>query len=634
MSTLLNYRFYVIALAILMGALSTVKAQSDCACDQFNGEFKTKFDKLLKQNKLDSARIMGQKIVAGKGCCVAVGNILLANTYLQENQFDSILNYVSKAEKSLGKKYDTLVSPEIYRLRGMVEDARSNPEQAIFYYMAGLKQSEAHGNKGYMAKFYNEISHTYASINQPDKSIPYMRKCAKLAEELNDDLLCAMAYANLIASYGMMHENTHDNKYIDTMQALAPVALQYAKSARDPMYIIRGYMTQGGIAIQMQDYERSLAYSDTVLAMLPPAGMEQLQISALYRKGQSLLQLKRVDEAFDCLHAALAKAKAFRSPTIVSLITQQLYYTHNDLKHADSALYYLQSYMGIRDSLLNAENMAKVAELEQKYQKIENEKTISDLNNKNRLNTLQIRILIAGIALALMITLVVFLYYRQKSLKHKQTILETEQRLNRARMNPHFFFNALAALQGFALRENDGKAIATNLSKFSHIMRETLESTYKDYVTVGQEMEFLEEYLTLQQIRFPQSFSYMMSADALGDPDAYMIPSMIIQPFVENSIEHGFKGLDYKGELTILFDTTENEVVISILDNGKGLQSNPNNQNEHISRASQIIKDRIYLLNLKLKTNANFSIANQPSGKGVEVIIRLPKIKTDESVNH
>ena len=78
-------------------------------------------------------------------------------------------------------------------------------------------------------------------------------------------------------------------------------------------------------------------------------------------------------------------------------------------------------------------------------------------------------------------------------------------------MNPHFFFNALASLQSYALQQNDGKAIAANLSKFSHIMRETLESTYKEYVTIEQEIVFLHEYIILQQIRFPLKFQYEIS---------------------------------------------------------------------------------------------------------------------------
>ena len=99
---------------------------------------------------------------------------------------------------------------------------------------------------------------------------------------------------------------------------------------------------------------------------------------------------------------------------------------------------------------------------------------------------------------------------------------------------------------------------------------------------------------------------------------------MIIQPFVENSIEHGFAGIGYPGQLDISFKNKKSELLIEVTDNGKGLAVNNKENHEHISRAIQIIKDRIYLLNSKLKTHATFSIDNNKNEKGVTVLIRLP----------
>ena len=283
----------------------------------------------------------------------------------------------------------------------------------------------------------------------------------------------------------------------------------------------------------------------------------------------------------------------------------------------------LKTYEHLKDSLFKVKRAEKINELEQKYNKAKNEKTIKELSQERSIYLL---LALAGILAA---TAIGF-FFRQQALKHKKDILETEQRLNRARMNPHFFFNALTALQKFALRENDGKALAGNLSKFSNIMRETLESTYKDYVTVEKEMDFLNEYLEVQKIRFPQKFSYEITADNELEINEVLIPSMIIQPFIENSIEHGFSGIDYPGLIRVHFSTRQKEVFIQIKDNGKGLTTHEKTDNEHISRAGQIIKDRIYLLNIKLKSKAGFSIDNDTSDKGVIVKIHLPLLYTDD----
>jgi len=105
---------------------------------------------------------------------------------------------------------------------------------------------------------------------------------------------------------------------------------------------------------------------------------------------------------------------------------------------------------------------------------------------------------------------------------------------------------------------------------------------------------------------------------------------MILQPFIENSIEHGFLGLDYPGNIVVDFQKIKGNLSISIIDNGKGLAAITKENNEHVSRASQIIKDRIYLLNIKLKTKASFSINNNGNEKGVTVLITLPQLFRDD----
>ena len=165
-------------------------------------------------------------------------------------------------------------------------------------------------------------------------------------------------------------------------------------------------------------------------------------------------------------------------------------------------------------------------------------------------------------------------------------------------------------------------------------MRETLESSYKDYVTIEQEIDFLNEYLELQKMRFPQKFTYLINASSNIEPHEMLIPSMIIQPFAENSIEHGFYGIDYPGHLEITFSRTGKEIRIEVTDNGIGFGGIQKIADGHISRASQIIKDRIYLLNIKLKTKARFSIQNHPSGKGIQVEIFLPEILPNESTDN
>ncbi|MCU0376573.1 MAG: histidine kinase, partial [Chitinophagaceae bacterium] len=136
--------------------------------------------------------------------------------------------------------------------------------------------------------------------------------------------------------------------------------------------------------------------------------------------------------------------------------------------------------------------------------------------------------------------------------------------LNRARMNPHFFFNTLTALQTMALQKSPDKTLGLNLSKFAAIMRITLESTYHEYVTIYDETAYLTTYLNLQQLRFPNKFDFEIKQEDDLDTEAHLIPSMLIQPFVENAIEHGFNNIDYTGKLDINFSLQHNEIIITV----------------------------------------------------------------------
>lgn len=202
--------------------------------------------------------------------------------------------------------------------------------------------------------------------------------------------------------------------------------------------------------------------------------------------------------------------------------------------------------------------------------------------------------------------------------------METEQRLNRARINPHFFFNALASLQNVSSEEKSVKTTVF-ISRFAKIMRQSLESTYQELVIIEAEIDFITHYLELQKLRFPDKFDFQFHVDDTLEINELRIPGMIIQPFVENSIEHGFKNISYKGMITISFCDDKNNINIIILDNGAG-KNLESKEKEHKSRAMQIIKDRLYLFNKQNNSNASYQVEDVTGDGGFKIIVSLPKI--------
>jgi len=247
----------------------------------------------------------------------------------------------------------------------------------------------------------------------------------------------------------------------------------------------------------------------------------------------------------------------------------------------------------------------------------------------------------------LSIVLIVFFLFHgfyqlriQKIKRQNELLLEKnqlEKNLNlstlkaiKSQMNPHFFYNALNTIQSFIL-SNDKKLALHYLSKFSSLTRKILEMSEKDLITVAEEIETMTLYLDLEKARFDQEFEYEITLKNIEDAYLIKIPSLLLQPYVENAVKHGL--LHKKGDkkITIEFLKIENMLQISIEDNGIGREKsaalNAIKNKNHQSFATNAMQNKIELLNknrnrkisihIKDKLNQNL----QSMGTIVEIII-------------
>ncbi|WP_462261384.1 sensor histidine kinase [Ferruginibacter sp.] len=589
-------------------------AQSDCKCNVY--------EELSEAGK-SKLEIYTQVIKEKSKICQAKASELNGElSIFEKSDLDSAEIYLKKAEELYKKTGCTEgVIWNTYKQRFQVYWSRADFPNAQEYALKFLRSAELEKNVYEQALANTMIAIVFYNTRQFEKGIIYNDNAAALLPNITDVHKKQKMLYFLSVRYMSHYLGTESKSSIEKSLQYNLQHLALSKQLKDTAQFARSYFNLSGTAEESKNWNKAMAYLDSGYLFIDKTDSIDL-FDYHANKASLFLELKNYADANLYADSSLFFVKKLdhkigiaQSYKLISKIAQE----QGDYK---KALEYSDLERIIKDSISNVEKTKQVTELEKKYSQAKNENIIKDLDRKKQL---YLFLAIAGLLAALAIAF----YLRQQSLKHKKNILETEQRLNRARMNPHFFFNALTTLQKFALRENDGQAMASNLSKFSNIMRETLESTYKEYVTIEQEMEFLNEYLEVQKIRFPQTFSYEVTADKDLDIDELQIPAMIIQPFVENSIEHGFVGVDYPGKVIINFTAENKELMIQISDNGKGLNTAAKENNEHISRASQIIKDRIYLLNIKLKTKAGFSIDNNSTGNGVTVKIHLPLLYKD-----
>ena len=181
----------------------------------------------------------------------------------------------------------------------------------------------------------------------------------------------------------------------------------------------------------------------------------------------------------------------------------------------------------------------------------------------------------------------------------RQKTIQQELRSLVSRMNPHFIFNILNAIQ-FHVLENDKDLALDGISGFSKLVRTSLNHSEKDLIFLDDEIEFLTNYIKLEQTRLGDklSFDINITDDLLNDE--IMIPPMIIQPFVENAIIHGISNLENNGKINLSFSLTDKNLLVVISDNGIGRKKaeklkKQRKGNMHQSKAQSIIDLRMQM---------------------------------------
>lgn len=234
-------------------------------------------------------------------------------------------------------------------------------------------------------------------------------------------------------------------------------------------------------------------------------------------------------------------------------------------------------------------------------------------------NTFRIIALVLAITfVGFVIVFIININQRQKAKKElaKKTKLQLELKAIYAQLNPHFIFNALSSIQGL-VNKQDVKGANQYLSDFAKLMRESLASSNKAQIPLKQEIEILDTYLKLEQLRF--GFRYKINVDEHIGPYETEIPTLLLQPIVENAVKHGVSPLQDKGSVSIDFVREGNTMLVSVRDNGNGFIKNENKKGYGL----KLTRDRIQLLNELIKEQSVLLEINPNKTEGTEFQIKF-----------
>ena len=286
---------------------------------------------------------------------------------------------------------------------------------------------------------------------------------------------------------------------------------------------------------------------------------------------------------------------------------------------------YQEKVLAAKDSLFN---MEKERQMQASYynQKMK-EQDIAAQNEKFQ-SQLKIYTLIGS----LLILILIGLQYRSrlKTNFYKKTAT-VEMKALRAQMNPHFIFNCLTSINRYIVK-SDNKTASNYLTKFAKLIRLILDNSATDYISLDAEIKTLQLYMDMEALRFDNAFEYEIQTNEAAASENISIPSMLVQPYVENAIWHGLMPKEEKGKLWIRFFKRDDKILkIEIEDNGIGRQKAKETESKDAlkrkSYGMQISKDRIELINKLYKYNTSVKVHDltDENGKasGTKIIITI-----------
>jgi len=306
-----------------------------------------------------------------------------------------------------------------------------------------------------------------------------------------------------------------------------------------------------------------------------------------------------------------------------------LYTVYRALRQTDSAFYYYQSYIAMKEAVMNDQTRGKLAayEYEHKIELLDKEKLISDQHlriqqQQFEQESFQKKILLGSIIALILTGVIVFraIMFKRKNeklqlenelrmqqLQNEKTkaemqrqATELEMQALRSQMNPHFIFNCLSSINRFILK-NEMETASDYLTKFSRLIRMVLNNSKQIFIPLEDELEMLRLYLDLERLRFKNSFDYSITFTNSIDIGNVFIPPLLLQPFAENAIWHGLMHKEGLGHLEISLSVEEKILCCIITDEGigriKAAMFKSKSAEKQKSMGLQITKERLALLN-------------------------------------
>jgi two-component system sensor histidine kinase YesM len=545
---------------------------------------------------------------------IAVNYEKLANEFLNNDDNAKAEEYFKRALNSYTKLKRTEDKSRVTRSLAKVQESQKNFNSAIKNYeVAGALAKDVSEEKINLndANRLKNQSNPASQTNYVDSNIELLKK-EKKSQEVTE-------------AYVQKAQNSLDLKDKSVAIESYKNALVYAKDKPESVIKIKNEIAN--VYASDNQFEKAIGINEKLLAEAVTkqdfnTQIKQLQSMATlyFKKEEPKKALVSLKEAYDL---ASKKGNSAEAKNTLSALVK--YYKSNGDEKESMALYeqFFQNFDELIHSDTTLINAKTFQVTEGKIRQLEKEKSLKDelITKKNTFNYF----LLGSILLLLLLFAFIVKALCAIKIKNKEIALQSLRR----EMNPHFIFNSLNSVNQF-ISENKELEANKYLTSYSNLMRDMMENSNKDFISLDKEVEQLKKYLDLEHLRFQDKFDFEITIDDHLDAESVFVPNMIIQPHLENAIWHGLRYLDKKGFLKLQFQFIDGKVVVIIDDNGIGLAKSKelktSNQKVHESRGLNNTNERIGLLNELYKKNITFEIKEKAlpeSGTIVQIVFPL-----------
>lgn len=521
-----------------------------------------------------------------------------------------MLNKNLDEDLSAEKKVDTYKSlSEYYQSIGEFEKSLELTKKNERFY---LKENDSIG----LFSVYCSIAIVYTNLNRKKDAIEYFKKASSIGKNEKPYNKVAILI-NLSILLNDVEEYSPAIKY---MNQAKEIALEYNIYEIFPII----YKSLGIIYHQKDEYKKSNEYCLKSLDLAKKSNLPEGQLISLYNYlGVNYYHLSNYSKAIFYLKKAddLDENDMLIREWDAEITEHPLINSYLKIGDNQNAFETLKKYTKIKTTFFEKEQASKLNAAVEKYENDKKEIEIKQLSIENASQESKLeaqrRIIFLGVVLLVILLLFGFALY--KNYENKRKLKRTKQSLNnsilkqrflRMQLNPHFLFHSLCSIESYIYQEKK-EAAAEFLQDFSRLMRSILESSDIDFISLNDEVSFIEKYMKLQQLAYNDKFDYSINIDDQIDKEKSLVPPIFIQPFIENAILHGALSMD-KGFVSIEVTKDSEHLVVSISDNGESTNEvNMNSKKMFRSMSMNIIQQRIENLKSIFNYHISYSLKNR-----------------------